>query len=128
MKQTGKAFLFALSSILYITGCAEEGIDSADTTQSPNEDTAVVFDVETEPSQCGGEASKDLYKRRIEPLVSGAIPSSCNQCHLSGVELAMFQGNNACETMACLTAMDLINLDDPESSEILNQIKSADPV
>jgi hypothetical protein len=76
---------------------------------------------------CNLNIGYDLYKRRIEPLVSGAIPSSCNQCHLSGVELSMFQGNNACETMACMTAMDLIDLDSPESSVILEQIQNADP-
>ena len=116
MNTLRKTLGLGLSVALSVAACADQSLDY--------EDTSTVVDVYSGPPPCGEVTSNKLYKRRIEPLVSGSIPSSCNQCHLSGIELAMFQGNNSCETMACLSAMDLINLNNPASSEILNQIKN----
>ena len=87
---------------------------------------AVTADVGT-GAQCSEKAQMDLYDRRIKPLVDGSQPSSCNQCHLSGVDLAMFVQSSPCETMACLVKQGLVDLDAPEKSKVLAQIKLAQP-
>ena len=84
-------------------------------------------DADGEPPDCSGEAQLALYKKRIEPLVNGTKPSSCNQCHLSGVDLSMYVKGTPCKTMGCLQSGGMVDLSVPEDSEILKQIKMADP-
>jgi hypothetical protein len=76
---------------------------------------------------CTAQEQLELYDRRIKPLVDGTQPSSCNQCHLSGVDLAMFVQKSPCETMACLAKQGLVDLKNPAASKILEQVKLAKP-
>jgi len=69
----------------------------------------------------------ETYRRRIEPLLVDANPKSCNQCHLSGVDLSIFARETPCETMACLVEEGLVDLDAPEQSKILGWIERASP-
>lgn len=68
-----------------------------------------------------------VYERRIEPVLSDDHPQSCNQCHLSGVDLSNFVQKTPCQTMACLEDKGLVDLDSPEDSEILTWIERAMP-
>lgn len=68
-----------------------------------------------------------IYERRIEPVLSDDRPQSCNQCHLSGVDLSNFVQETPCQTMACLVDKDLVDLDDPGDSQILTWIDRAMP-
>src|SRR5687768_16325048 len=68
------------------------------------------------------EAASELYRQRIEPILTSDEPSSCNQCHLSGVDLSLFVRDTPCETMACLIERDLVNLEAPEDSTVLSSI------
>jgi hypothetical protein len=54
-------------------------------------------------------------------------PKTCNQCHLSGVDLSIFVRDTPCETMACLVQLDLVDLDTPDDSLILSWIDRAMP-
>jgi hypothetical protein len=76
---------------------------------------------------CSESAAGDLFQRRIAPLLADDRPKSCNQCHLSGVDMSMFVRATPCETMACLVDLDLVDLKKPESSKILTWINRADP-
>ncbi len=69
----------------------------------------------------------DLYEQRIEPVLSDDQPASCNQCHLSGVDLSLFVRDTPCETMACLVQQELVDLKAPEQSRILDWIERASP-
>jgi hypothetical protein len=69
----------------------------------------------------------DVYHDRIEPLLVDANPKTCNQCHLSGVDLSAFIGSSPCETMACLVDQGLVNLKAPSQSKILSRIMRASP-
>ena len=69
----------------------------------------------------------DLYEQRIEPVLSSDKPASCNQCHLSGVNLDLFVRDTPCETMACLVQQELVDLNTPERSRILDWIERASP-
>lgn len=82
-----------------------------------------------EPSSliCDQQELGELYKRRIEPLLADDRPKSCNECHLSGVDLGSFVRGDACQTMACLVEKDLVDLNGPEESTILQWIARATP-
>jgi hypothetical protein len=73
------------------------------------------------------ETATEMYDRRIKPLLSEDQPKTCNQCHLSGIDLGMFARDNACEAMACLVEDGLVNLKAPEQSTILGWIQRAKP-
>ena len=76
---------------------------------------------------CATEARTGFFEQRIEPLFSGDQPSSCNQCHLSGIDLEMFMKDTACQTMACMDEKGLVDLDAPQNSLVLSWISRADP-
>ncbi|HXK20908.1 MAG TPA: hypothetical protein VNG33_24020, partial [Polyangiaceae bacterium] len=64
-------------------------------------------------SSCGdhdapaGEAAcvvkpTETFHERIEPLLSDTHVSTCNECHLSGVNLSVFARETPCKTWVCL--------------------------
>jgi len=67
------------------------------------------------------------FHERIEPLLSDSRASTCNQCHLSGVDLSVFARDTPCKTWACLVEQDLVNVRSPEDSKILGWIDRAKP-
>jgi hypothetical protein len=79
------------------------------------------------PAECTEQTPGELFAQRIEPLFSQDRPQSCNQCHLSGIELGSFARATPCETMACLTEQGMVNLDAPAESKILDWIQRAHP-
>ncbi len=68
-----------------------------------------------------------VFERRLAPVLFDDNPSSCNQCHLSGVDLGLFVRDTPCETLACLKELDLVNLKAPSESRVLTWISRADP-
>ena len=76
---------------------------------------------------CSESAAGDLFQQRIAPLLADDRPSSCNECHLSGVDLSMFVRDTPCETMACLKELGWVDYGDPEASKILTFIERANP-
>jgi len=64
-----------------------------------------------------------IFKRRILPIFQAKRPSSCTQCHLSGVELKDYIGADQAKTFATLRKQGLINVDDPDQSKILKFIR-----
>lgn len=107
------------------TSAADSGAGGIDAAE-PVDAAPAAVDVGNQ-AQCTGEQQMDLYDRRIKPLVDGSQPSSCNQCHLSGVDLSMFVQKNPCQTMACLAKQGLVDLKNPAASKILKQVKLAKP-
>lgn len=75
---------------------------------------------------CDDDAAQ-IYRDRIEPVLADDRPKSCNQCHLSGVDLSLFVRDTPCESMACLIDMDLVDLEEPKNSQILSWIERASP-
>lgn len=76
---------------------------------------------------CNAGEGLRIYRRRVEPLVTGGQPATCNQCHLAGVELSAFVQGDPCGSMACLVSQGLVDLDRPAESAILEQILLARP-
>ena len=67
------------------------------------------------------------YTRYVEPFVSGAVSTSCSQCHLTGIDITMYAQDTPCETFACMIDAGTVNLDDPAGSVLLGQIAMGDP-
>lgn len=63
-----------------------------------------------------------LFKRRIAPIMQANNPSSCSECHLSGVDLKQYIGPDQVSTLASLRTSGLIDMDDPDASKILTFI------
>ena len=76
---------------------------------------------------CTAEDNLALFNRKIQPLLSDEHPTSCNECHLTGVNLAVFARETPCETMACLEQAGLANREDPDDSLVLDWIERGEP-
>lgn len=66
-----------------------------------------------------GDASLAIFQRRILPILSAKNPSSCSECHLSGVDLKQYVRPTQEETFAALKGAGLIDSARPEASKLL---------
>jgi hypothetical protein len=71
---------------------------------------------ETQPS------SKEIFERRILPIFKSPNPSSCTECHLSGVDLKNYILPSHEKTFLSLRDQGLIDLENPADSKILRLI------
>lgn len=69
----------------------------------------------------------ETFHERIEPLLVDGRMTTCNQCHLSGVDLSAFARETPCKTWACLVDQGLVDTRSPEDSKILGWIERASP-
>jgi hypothetical protein len=76
---------------------------------------------------CSDAGAGDLFQRKIAPLLADDRPSTCNQCHLSGIDLKSVVSDSPCSTMACMVDQGMVNLQQPDESLILTWIKRAHP-
>lgn len=104
-----------LIAVAMAVGAASCGADSASDSEPD------------EPLSCEPEAGQELFERRIAPLLADDRPSSCNQCHLAGLDLGSFARGTPCQTMACMAEQGLVDLDQPEASLVLSWIERAEP-
>ena len=63
--------------------------------------------------------SLDVFTRRILPIMNSAKPSSCAECHLSGVDLKDYIRADQSETFAALVKAGLIDAKQPKKSKLL---------
>lgn len=102
-------------------GQADEGINYDDI---PLPDIALP---EFGPYVCGSEEGLSLFKTKVEPIVFGSQPKTCNQCHLAGIDLNMWVQDTPCQTMACMVGAGMVDFADPQDSKILKMIHMAEP-
>lgn len=76
---------------------------------------------------CTPDEQLGLYERRIAPLLEDDRPSTCNQCHLAGIDLAVYLQPTPCETMACMVEQGIVDLSAPAHSVVLTWIDRATP-
>jgi hypothetical protein len=65
---------------------------------------------------------EQVFERRIVPIFKSPNPSSCVQCHLSGVDLKNYILPSSEKTFLSLRDQGLIDLKDPAASKILKLI------
>lgn len=63
-----------------------------------------------------------IFKQRIAPILQAKNPSSCSECHLSGVDLKQYIGATQEETFAALRDSGLIDVKRPAASKLLTFI------
>ena len=68
------------------------------------------------------EDSLQVFERRILPIMNSKNPSSCSECHLSGVDLKDYIRPSQSETFAALRQGGLIDVEHPEKSKLLDFI------
>ena len=71
--------------------------------------------------------SRALFERRILPLFRSPNPSSCADCHLSGVDLKDYIAETEEKTFLALRAKEMIDLRNPDESKILRFIQMTPP-
>lgn len=71
--------------------------------------------------------SRAVFERRILPLLRAANPSSCAECHLSGVDLKQYIRASETETFASLRDQGLIDTRKPAGSRLLRLIQMSTP-
>ena len=69
--------------------------------------------------------ARDIFTRRILPLAKADKPSSCRECHVAGVDLAMYVREDATSTFAALRSAGLVDIQQPEKSKLLEFIYRA---
>jgi len=76
---------------------------------------------------CTEDEALEVYQQRIEPLLRSDRAATCNECHLSGVDLSNFLQDTPCQTMACMVRSGVVDLESPEDSLVLGWIRKASP-
>jgi hypothetical protein len=66
-----------------------------------------------------------VFEKRILPIFQSAKPSSCSECHLSGVDLKEYIRPTQQETFVSLVGAGMIDTENPDESKILRFIKRA---
>lgn len=70
-------------------------------------------------------ASLAVFDKRILPLFQSPKPSSCAECHLSGVDLKQYIRPTQQETFLSLVRAGMIDTENPDESKILRFIERA---
>lgn len=65
------------------------------------------------------DSALDLFRQRITPILQAKDPSSCSECHLSGVDLKDYIGKTQEETFASLRDAGLVDVKKPAESKLL---------
>ncbi len=108
-------------SALIVFACTDEAPADAEPVNGSSESGT------PEPRVCDESEVSTAYERRIAPLLADDRPSTCNECHLTGIDLGMYVQNDACQTMACLVDQGLVDLDNPDNSLLLSWVARAEP-
>ena len=90
---------------------------------------AVQFSPPTSEQE-GDEAYRSalaIFEGRILPIMNSPSPSSCSECHLSGVDLKDYIQESPEKTFISLRDQGLVNLQQPSESKILDMIRMNQP-
>ena len=79
------------------------------------------------PIQVTSQDSRALFERRILPIFKSSSPSTCSECHLSGVDLKDYIRPTEAETFASLVAQGYIDTKKPAESRLLKLISMSTP-
>ncbi len=82
---------------------------------------------QTKLSAKNSNESRVVFERRILPILRSSNPSTCAECHLSGVDLKQYVRPTEAATFAALRDQGLIDLKKPNDSHLLRLIKMSRP-
>ncbi len=98
--------------------------DQIDVSVEPSERKAV--DDEISPDESADAQARGalaLFNKRILPILQSKNPSSCSECHLSGVDLKAYILPTQEATFASLVSAGLIDREKPDASKLLEFIR-----
>jgi len=72
-------------------------------------------------------SSRATFARRILPIFRSKNPSTCSECHLSGVDLKDYIRPSEAETFVALRERGMIDMKNPQNSHILRFIQMSRP-
>jgi hypothetical protein len=78
------------------------------------------------PSADDRPSPQQVFEKRIAPIFQSPDPSSCTQCHISGVDLKNYILPSSEKTFRSLRDQGLIDLKRPEDSKILRLINMSE--
>lgn len=104
--------LLLLSGFSLLVGLSERSIHADD--QEPG------LAVEQKPGN--DESALAVFQKRILPIFQSKQPTSCTECHLSGVDLKDYIHPEQAKTFASLAEAGLVDVKHPEKSKILDFI------
>ncbi len=67
-------------------------------------------------------SSLEIFEKRILPIFQATKPSSCSECHLSGVDLKEYIRPTQQETFGALVSAGMIDIQKPDESKLLQFI------
>ena len=114
--------------ILMLSGCLSCGENRAEPPadsslpgrrDKENSDAAHIDPAIEEPRE---STANSIFQKRILPIFQAQRPSSCTECHLSGVELKDYIQPSQQKTFAALITAGLVNTKQPDESKILQFI------
>lgn len=111
--------VLCVAATVAATGCGAGSRNSADNSQAAAEPPA--GDLSSDETAVNDSALV-VFEQRILPIFQSEKPSSCTECHLSGVELASYIKPTQEATFSSLVAAGLIDVDAPDESKILEFI------
>jgi hypothetical protein len=82
-----------------------------------------------EPAVCNDDdVDLTIFEDRIAPLLRDDNPSTCNECHLAGIDLGLYaKGGDECTTLACMVEVGIVDLEAPEDSLVLDWMMRGSP-
>jgi hypothetical protein len=98
-------------------GTAQNSSATSEDAPTPVEDRS--DSVETSKSDITALA---VFENRILPIFQAKKPSSCTECHLSGVDLKDYIHQSHEKTFASLVSVGLVDVEKPDESKILQFI------
>lgn len=108
---------FVIIPCVLLTACSCQQYDST------RESAGNAVEPSTSPgSVIDKQSALALFEQRILPIFQAKKPSSCTECHLSGVDLKDYIQPNQNKTFASLVNVGLIDVEKPDDSKILRFI------
>src|SRR5688572_15900570 len=80
---------------------------------------AAAFAISIPAPVIADDSAMALFEKRVLPILNSAKPSSCAECHLSGVDLKDYIRKDQKQTFASLVAAGLVDTQRPDDSKIL---------
>lgn len=82
---------------------------------------------DAEAPTCTFSEGEQMYEQYLGDIMADPEAQSCNNCHDASMRLNAWEKGNACATMACMIDKELIDLDNPLESRVLEFIEFGKP-
>jgi hypothetical protein len=93
--------------------------------KQPDDNDTLKSSASTKPEAKTASSALTVFNQRILPIMQAKNPSSCAECHLSGVDLKQYIHESQEKTFASMRDAGLIDVKNPDGSKILKFIGRA---